>query len=273
MRNALRTAMATRMRAETNHSGPIERYFQVLEVIAASNDGLKLHDIALLTRLPVPTAHRLVRTLVELGMLASEEGRNRTFRMGSRMWRMLHLGVERDQAGSFAQLVIDEISSRFSETSYVVRLDRDHLRSIAISAPDQGAKLMVVPGDTLPPHAAASAKAILAYQDVNSLGAYLRQPLERFTSSTITDLNVLMQQFAVIRQRGYATCFREIDENIMAYACPVTIDHVGVLYAIGLTGPITRIEKHSVEYWVEPMKDAARKLGLMLSNMKQVARL
>lgn len=252
----------------TNGSGPIERYFQIVEIVASSHDGLTLTDITQLTGLPKPTAHRLVRTLVELGILASDDTWYKTFRIGSRMWRMLHLGVDRDKASAFSQLVVDDLAARFGETAYVVRLDRTGVLSIARSAPDQGHRLHVLPGDHLPAHAAASAKAILAYQDGSVLDAYLTEPLERLTPFTHTTLDEVLAEFEKVRQTGYAICDREIDENIMAYACPVPVEHVGVVYAIGVTGPVTRLRKQPAEFWLEPMKAAAQRLSTMISTLR-----
>lgn len=248
-------------------TGPIERYFQIVEIVAASRDGLTLTDITQLTGLPKPTAHRLVRTLVELGILASDDTWYKTFRVGSRMWRILHLGVERDKASAFAQLVLDDLAARFGETAYVVRLDRTGILSIARSAPDQGHRLHVLPGDHLPAHAAASAKAILAFQDSATLDAHLQEPLERLTPFTHTQKAEVLRDFDNVRRTGYATCDREIDENIMAYACPVVIEQAGIIYAVGVTGPVSRLSKHPAEHWVAPLKSAAARLGTMLATL------
>ncbi len=251
-----------------NGSGPIERYFQIVEILAASQNGLTLTDIAQLTELPKPTAHRLVRSLVDLGILTSDDAWYKTFRVGPRMWRMLHLGIEPDKASAYAQIVVDDLAARFGETTYVVRLDHEHVQSIARSAPDQGHRLHVLPGENLPAHAAASAKAILAYQEPEIIRQHLHEPLERLTPYTKTEVSAVLEEFQEIRQRGHAVCFREIDENIMAYACPVPMEPVGVLYAIGVTGPVTRLQKHPVEHWLDPMKAGAKRLAAMLTTLE-----
>ncbi|MGM0584030.1 MAG: IclR family transcriptional regulator [Pseudomonadota bacterium] len=244
--------------------GLIERYFQILEAVAASHDGLTLTRIQTLTGLPKPTAHRLTRTLVETGALQADDAWYKTFRVGPRMWRLLHLGQSPDSVRAYAQMVADDLAAELHETCYIVRLGNRHIRSVARAAPDQGHRLHVLPGEVLPPHAASSAKAILAFQDDATLARCLPEPLEALTPRTTTSLPALREELAEVRARDYAVCDGEIDENIMAYAAPVHLAHAGVLYSIGVTGPRSRIAERPVEAWVTPLRAAAARLARML---------
>ncbi|MEW5422837.1 IclR family transcriptional regulator [Amorphus sp. 3PC139-8] len=251
--------------------GPIERYLQILEIVAASARGLTLTDIAALTGLPKATAHRLTRSLVEAGALATDDTWYKTFRVGDRMWRMLQLGANPNTVESFSQIVLDELAARFHETCYVVRLGRDNVRSIARSAPDQGHRLHVLPGEVLPPHAAASAKAILAFQPTDVIDRFLAEPLEKLTSRTVTSVTAVRDELAEIRRLDYAVCDREIDDNVMAYACPIHLKSAGVIYSLGLTGPCTRLSQHPREMWIEALHDAARRLAVMFDTQSDSA--
>lgn len=247
--------------------GPIERYFQILEAVAASNDGLTLTQITTITDLPKPTAHRLTRALVEAGALSVDDSWYKTFRIGTRMWRMLYLGQNTDSVRTCAQLVVDTLADELHETCYIVRLGRQHIRSIARSAPDQGHRLHVLPGEILPSHAAASAKAILAFQSDEFVGQILQEPLEPLTSRTKTSLASVKAEFESVRSSDHAVCDREIDENIMAYAAPVHLDTVGVIYSVGLTGPHSRLSQMPAKHWTQPLQLAAARFAKMLQNL------
>lgn len=255
------------MRAQSPR--PIERYFQIIEIVAASQDGLTLAEISQIANLPKPSAHRLVKALQELGVLISDETWYKKFRIGPYMRRILQLCVEPEKEAAFAQMTVDRLASELGETAYVVRMDHDSIRSIARSAPDQGHRLHVLPGDLLPAHAAASAKAILAFQDDVTVARFLQPPLDALTPRTKTDISAVIAEFSEIRETGFAICDREIDENILAFACPVHIGAIGVIHAVGVTGPVTRLSQYDHAHWVEPMKAAAATLGAMLGTMKQ----
>ncbi|WP_169738496.1 IclR family transcriptional regulator [Afifella pfennigii] len=254
------------MKAASDSPGPIERYLQILEVVAASTRGLTLTEIAGLTGLPKPTAHRLTRSLVEAGALATDDTWYKTFRIGARMWRMLKLGMNPEVAAGYAQIVVDELAAELGETCYVVRLGQARIFSIARNAPDQGHRLHVLPGDELPPHAAASAKAILAFQPEDVVARFLKEPLERLTGHTLTDPRRVREELAEVRRQDFAVCDREIDDNIMAYAAPIHMEAAGVIYALGVTGPCTRLRQHPRESYAEALHEAAARLAKMFDT-------
>ena len=53
----------------------LERAFGILEAMADAGGTLGLSQLATRVQLPLPTAHRFVRTLVELGYLRQEPSR------------------------------------------------------------------------------------------------------------------------------------------------------------------------------------------------------
>lgn len=246
-------------------TGPIERYLQIMEIVAASPGGLTLAEIVDITGLPKASAHRLTRALVEAGALGAGKGWNRTFSVGERMLRMLHLGRS-DSLTGYAQLVVDELAGRLHETCFAVRLELDAIRSIARAVPDQGHNVHVFPGEEQPPHAAASAKAILAFQHEDVVERHLGRPLERLTPKTKVAAGEVRLELEQVRCDGYALCDREIDENVVAYACPVHTDHLGVVCSLGVTGPSTRLTRQSPSVWIDALKEAAARLGRMLDT-------
>lgn len=250
-------------------AGPIERYLQIMEIVAASPGGLTLAGIVDITGLPKASAHRLTRALVEAGALGAGEGRNRTFSVGARMSRMLRLG-DSDGLTGYAQLVVDDLAERLHETCYAVRLELDTLRAIARAVPDQGHSVHVFPGEVQPPHAAASAKAILAFQPDAVVERHLGRPLDRLTPETKVTAAAVRRELEEVRRTGFAVCDREIDENVMAYACPVHAGRLGVVCSLGVTGPSTRLQRRARSVWVDALKDAAARLGRMLDAGSEI---
>ena len=81
--------------------GPIERYFAIMETVVAAGQGINLTEVASITRLPKPTAHRLLNSLVEIGALELSDNRTKLFLPGPRLWRMLQLGANPSQMARF----------------------------------------------------------------------------------------------------------------------------------------------------------------------------
>lgn len=253
--------------SERQKTLPLERYMRVAEVVAASHQSVGLTEIAALTGLPKPTVHRLINALVDTGILEADGAHYKSFTVGRRLWRILYLGLDRDKVAGYAQIVCDDLAKEVKETCYMVRLGQRHVRAIARSAPDQGHRLHVLPGSELPPHAASSAKAILAYQDSETLDRLLPDPLPALTEHTITSRADLEADLARVRETGYAICDREIDDNVMAYACPVHLAGAGVLYSLGVTGPCSRLRQIPTEDLVAALKQGASRFAHMLGSV------
>lgn len=247
---------------------PLERYLSVLEVVAASNRNPTLTELSELMHLPKPTVHRLVGVLENAGALESSEGRQRSFRIGRRMWRILQLGQSLDTVTNFAQMACDRLTDTVRETSYIVKLGVDAVHTVTRSVPDQGYRLHVFPGEELPAHAAASAKSIMAYQAPEVVDRILREPLKALTRHTITQVDTVKQHLVQVRDQGYAVCDKEIDDDIMAYACPVHLPDAGVLYSVGVTAPCSRLNREPADYWITHLQETARYFARLLTHTK-----
>lgn len=181
--------------------GPLERYLMVLEMVAASHDGLNMTDIANLTGLPKPTVHRLTRVLLEAGALETDGGRFKSFRIGPRLWRILYLGLGRDQVANMG-------SGRLRRTGRETARDLFHLppwpEDHPLDRPPRarpGPSPARVTGAQLPAHAAASAKAILAFQPEEVLQRILGEDLPALTDRTKTDLDAVRAELEQVRPR------------------------------------------------------------------------
>lgn len=250
-----------------NSGGIIERYLHILEVIAASHDSLSLTEIKELTGLPKATAHRLINSLVDAGAVTTNGSWHKTFRIGSRMWRLLYLGQNADSIMGYSQIVVDDLARELGETCYVVRLGHQKVRCITRSIPSQGYRLHVIPGSELPCHAAASAKSIIAFQEEEVIKQILVEPLESMTDRTKTSINDVLAELESVRQLDYSICEGEIDVNVMAYAAPVHLEKAGVIYSVGVTGPDSRLKEQPKEHWVKPLQEAANRLSCMLAAL------
>ncbi|HEY9395684.1 MAG TPA: helix-turn-helix domain-containing protein, partial [Nocardioides sp.] len=73
-------------KARTGAVQSIERAFALLETMADAGGTMGLSQLAAASGLPLPTIHRLVRTLVDLGYLRQEA--NRQYVLGPKLIRL-----------------------------------------------------------------------------------------------------------------------------------------------------------------------------------------
>ena len=247
-----------------NASGILSRYAAVLDVVAARPEGLILAEIMRATGLPQGTVHRLINALLKVGYIERRENR-KIYVVGNRLMRLLYLRLPRATLADIARPVLDELAQRFKETAFLAKLDKDTVESVATVMPARDRRAHVQPGRIMPLHAAASAKAIFAFQGSDLLARALAVERDAFTPKTLTRRKDVLAEFERVRSTGYASCLDELDPGVASYACPVRIGDT-VVYSVGLVGIAQNVERFSVPTIVGALREAADRLSALMSG-------
>ena len=255
-------AAATGGRAASE--GPLDRYIAVLELIAAFRGALTLADAAALLELPKTTAHRLLKGLVRAN-LARESAGGPTYQLGDRLTHLLHATADDGWLTTLVRPHLQQLTETSTETCYVTRLIGSRVFVAVSQSPDVRWRGYVQPGIEMPPNAAATGKAIIAYQSPAIVAEALAHDLPILTVNTRNDRTTIERELAQVRKRGYATCIGEIDEGLAALAVPIVLPGGGVNYALGMTGPSQRIMNKQMPQRLEALRITAAALARVLS--------
>jgi DNA-binding IclR family transcriptional regulator len=245
--------------------GVMARYALILETVAASSVGLSLTEIMRGTGLSSGTTHRLLNTLLGVAYLTDHGGR-KTYRIGPRLIRLFHLAQSPTSVSLLVQPVLQGLVARFGETAFVAKLSSTQVESVASAVPDIYSQSHVQPGRVMPINAAASAKAIFAFQPDGVVAKALSAPLRAFTDRTVTDPAVLRQSFDEVRAKGYAVCADELDPGVLSYACPIHLAGAGVLYSIGIVALSRRLMAFDEAEIVSALGAAAQQTSIRLRS-------
>ena len=251
----------------TQKNSPLNRYIAVLEAVAAAQSPLGLSELAAACNLPVGSAHRLVAGLLSANLLLAEGSTRKTYRIGHRLLRLLHAGTEVEKIRVAVQSTLESAADRLGETCYLARLSGDQVISIAWAVPERGVRGYVFPGDAMPPNAAASAKAIMAFQPREFVDRILSQTFERFTPVTKTTPTEIRAEYKQVRKNKYAVCWDELEVGLGAVACPVELPEVGVIYALGAAGMGERLQRRSIESIVGGLQAALPEIERVLRHV------
>lgn len=262
------TAAATGIRAATE--GPLDRYIAVLELIAAFRGALTLADAAALLELPKTTAHRLLKGLVRAN-LARESAGGPTYQLGDRLTHLLHATADDGWLTTLVRPHLQQLTETSTETCYLTRLIGSRVFVAVSQSPDVRWRGYVQPGIEMPPNAAATGKAIIAYQSPAIIAEALAHDLPILTVNTRNDRAAIESELAQVRKRGYATCVGEIDEGLAALAVPIVLPGGGVNYALGMTGPSQRIMNKQMPQRLEALRTTAAALARVLSLGQSIA--
>jgi DNA-binding IclR family transcriptional regulator len=215
----------------------IERAAAVLRLLAAAPDGLGVADLANALGLAKTTVHGILRTLHQVGFVEQDHS-GAHYHLSDAFGRLGESYLDPNELRSRAINWADSLASRSGEVVRVGRLVEGKVVVVHhVFRPDDSDQDLDV-GTTLPPHATALGKAVLAY---DASGASRPRKLEAFTTRTITDPARLIEELAAVRARGWASGFEEYTVELASIAAPIRGLGGLVVGAVGLAGRVERI--------------------------------
>src|SRR3984957_19315722 len=258
---------------ESNHGGPalaaapggvqsIERAFDLLETLADAGGALGLSELARVSGLPLPTVHRLIRTLVNRGYVRQEASRRYT--LGSRLIRLGETSSR--MLGTSLRPFLAQLVRVTGETANLAMLDGDEVVYIAqVPSPHQ-MRMFTEPGRRVRTHCTAVGKALLAQMPEADVRALLRRTgMEPHTVATITDPDELVEHLALVREQGYA---RDEGEQEIGVRCiAVHVPDAPTMMAISVSGPQARLSENSVAKIVPALQRVAGELAERIAQM------
>ncbi|TCS37372.1 IclR family transcriptional regulator [Paucimonas lemoignei] len=219
---------------------PLERYFRILEVLSGFPEGLTLSELTSILALPKATMHRLLAAMQKSNLVTVNAGAA-AYLLADRVRRLALLSAGADFIKAMTSSHLQQLVAETGETCYIARLEGNRVRTIVMESPNAPWRGFVLPGKIMYPHATASAKAILAFQSKDVIEQALSGDLPQLTQYTKTNRKDIKAEFSRIRENGFATCIREVDEGLAAVAVPIEVGVAGVIYGLGIVGPLPRI--------------------------------
>ena len=118
----------------------------------------------------------------------------------------------------------------------------------------------------MPPHVAASAKAILAFQTTDLIDRALAGALPKLTQETRTAKKEIEKEYASVRESGFATCWNEMELGMGAIAVPIRLPGTGIIYSLGTAGLINRLTRRPLNRSVKALRAAVGPLSKVLNG-------
>ena len=247
-------------------SAPLRRAAQVLEAVARAPGGLGVAAIARKTGLPMPSAHRIVRSLLGLGYLEGG-GRGAPCRLGPRLLALARPAADLARIAEAATRVLPPYAERLGAVGFLTHCEAGRVSTLYQAVPRAPKGPIVLPGTDLPLHATASGKVFLAAMEKAALARALSGRLTRFRPATITEATRFGRVLTTIRMRGYAVSRGEYDEGVYSIACPVAIPGHELPLACGFVGfESALLRRHDEAGLARLAKRTAAEIGAALGS-------
>jgi IclR family transcriptional regulator, acetate operon repressor len=240
-------------KSRTGSVQSIERAFALLEMMADAGGMMALSQLATASGLPLPTIHRLVRTLVDLGYVRQEPSRQ--YVLGP---KLIRLGETSSQMLSiWARPHLARLVDEFGESANLAMLDGDQIVYLAQVQSRHSMRMFTEVGRRVLPHCTAVGKAILSRLPEPEVRELLhRTGMPKHTATTITDPDEFAAQLRQAETSGYATDEGEQEQGVRCVAVPVP-DAPSRL-ALSISGPAGRMTEDLLQQAVPFLTQAAK---------------
>lgn len=238
--------------------------FKVIELIASSNKSLNLTEISNALDINKTSLFRILTTLVSIDLI---EQIDMDYLLG---WRLFEIGQKVLPGRGFktnTHQILEDLSNVVYETVNLGILINDKILFIDVFESSHTLSANFKIGTQLPSHLTAIGKSILStWKEDEIKNLFLNKPFERFTPSSVNDIESLITQLRTFNENGWALDDEEYSLGIRCMAAPIK-DHTGKTIAgISISGPVTRMTIEKTTNSLSHLLDAAKRISTIIGG-------
>jgi IclR family KDG regulon transcriptional repressor len=242
----------------------VNKAFSILKLFHEHSE-LGITEIAYLSGMAKGSIYRFITTFKRLGLL-EQNPENEKYRPAVGLLELSSLYIGHLNWRAVARPFMDFLSEKTQEDIFLAVLDKVNIVYIDKIEGKQMLRMVSQIGLQRPAYCTGTGKALLA--DLNKqqlLELFKKQELQRYTEHTITSFSALLEEVALIRQRGFAFDNEEYEPGVVAIASTFKGMKGETLGALSVSGPKIRINGDKVNeiarMVIDSCKEISRRLG------------
>lgn len=224
--------------------------------LLADKGALQVSELAEELEMPRPSVYRLTDALKLVGLVdVTDEGRAQ---LGVEVLHLANAALAALPEARASQEELQRLNRATGQTVYLCALRGDRITCLDWVEGLRVSLLLLSPGGTLPPHAGATSRAILAYSPelLDQLAG--TSSFEQLTPKTLTTIESLKEDGHLIRKRGYSVSDEDVTEGIAALGVPVFDTSGKLSCAISVAGLRNTVIGSEKEFVAELKASASR---------------
>lgn len=260
--------------APSDASGPrsLSRVLGLLETLANSRDGATLVELKESLQTPKSSLLNLLRPLTSDGYVARDRD---SYRLGPSVFRLASSIMSVWNFSGTIRPYLEELAHATQESVYLGVLDTVGRAITYVDAIESShaVRYSVPVGASRPLFSTAAGRVLLAFGDRTWVAQYLQDtPLTALTPHTIGSRDALVDELDRIRFTRISVSLGETFPESGAIAAPVFDANGGLMAAIAIGAPVTRLESRLAELRPVIRGIAARASGTSGSQQRVAAR-
>jgi DNA-binding IclR family transcriptional regulator len=244
----------------------IESVDKALSILECFSDGvseLSLKQLSEKTGLYKSRILRLCGTLMAHGFLIRQE--SSIYSLGPKLMMLGKMYERSNSLISVARPILRELASITGESAKLFVIQGTKRICLVREKGTYPLSYHVEEGESFELYAGAGGKVLLAYASKDFCDQVLGEKvLERLTPTTIVERSRLEEEFAAIRERGYASSNGELFTEVAGMAAPVFDHENAVCAALAIAGPIQRFTEDRRQEMLDSLLASASRLSELL---------
>lgn len=235
----------------------LERAMKLLDVLALHSEPVALKDLAAATGLHASTTHRILNDLV-VGRYVDRVDSG-MYQLGM---RLLELGSMVKRRLNVREVALDPMRELHRVTGQTVNLSLQQGDEIVYIerawSERSGMQVVRAIGGHAPLHLTSTGKLFLSVVDPRQVRAYAtRTGLAGTTRNSITDIERLERELALVRRHGYARDNEELELGVRCIAAGIHDDTGKLQAGLSLSAPTDRLR----DEWIPLLQRAALQIS------------
>ena len=241
----------------------VDKALSILECFSDRVTELSLKQLSEKTGLYKSRIMRLCGTLMAHGFLIRQNGS--LYRLGPKLMMLGKLYERSNSLISIARPILRELASITGESAKLFVIQGTKRVCLVREKGTYPLSYHVEEGESFELYAGAGGKALLAYTSKEFRDQVLGEKvLQRLTPTTMVERSRLEEEFAAIRERGYATSSGEVFPEVSGMAAPVFDHENNICAALTIAGPTQRFTEDRHQDMLETLLTSARRLSQLL---------
>lgn len=231
----------------------IAKVMRLLQAVSDAPSGSTPAELCRATSFPRPTVHRLLRVLLQEGMVTSDGPRAR-IRLGPRLVSLAYRAWDGSDLRRAAQPHLLALRDETEETVHLAVPSTGEMVYIDKLESRHAVRMASRIGTRVALHSSSVGKAYLANMaPAESEALIATLVLSSFTAYTVRDHAALSQEIAATRARGYAMDLQENELDICCYGAAIPGAEGSLIGCISISMPRYRFESQAPERFLKAL--------------------
>ncbi len=213
----------------------VERTLAILKIIANSEHGITLQEIANQMDMAKSSAFAIVHTLLELNYISTVENNDKKYCLGVETFA---LGMKYANNQSLVQqcvIHLPGLAEKYNKTAFLGILNGSNVVYLYKYVAENARLATCSIGSSKPAHATALGKALIAFLPPKAQRTLIDNiELTSYTDQTISSKEGFIAQLEQIKKQGYATEFAELGHLTACCSVPILDSQGNAVAAISL---------------------------------------